>query len=165
MASLALTTDGLLLQDHRLAVSLSSGPFFGLNLCHHALQSCAIGLALHRPPQILLRLQGYGIINLFLLANLITSTATLPVLSGLITTRWAHRVITPATMLFGCWLGFTSLVVYGRIQQPHWALQKGTPLSLSGALHIVFFEAYDWPPFILALGKSQLASASFDPHM
>ena len=92
-------------------------------------------------------LQGYGIINLFLLANLITTTSTLPVLAGLITHRWAHRLVTPATMLFGCLLGFVSLIVYARIQQPHWGL------SLSGALHNVFIESYDWPPFILALGK------------
>ena len=61
-------------------------------------------------------LQGYGIINLFLLANLVTTTSTLPVLLGLFEGPLARRIVTPFSMLSGCWISFASLVVWAKIQ-------------------------------------------------
>jgi hypothetical protein len=64
--------------------------------------------------------QGYPILNLFLLANLMTTTSTLPVLLGLLEGPVARRLLTPLSAIFGCWFSFAALVVYGRIMQPIW---------------------------------------------
>ncbi|KAK9797380.1 hypothetical protein WJX73_007847 [Symbiochloris irregularis] len=104
-------------------------------------------------PCIVTSLQGYNILNLFLLANLITTTSTLPVLAGLIKHPWAHRIVTPATMLFGCWLSFASLCIWSKAKAADWHL------TTAQAIHKTFFENYDWPPFVLALGISVLGMA------
>ena len=41
-------------------------------------------------------------------------------------------------------------MVYAKIQAPHWGM------SFAGALHNVFLNLYDWPPFVLALGTPLL---------
>ena len=64
--------------------------------------------------------QGYPILNLFLLANLMTTTSTLPVLLGLLDGRIASRLFTPLSALFGCWFSFAAIVVYGRIMLADW---------------------------------------------
>ena len=65
-------------------------------------------------------MQGYPILNLFLLANLMTTTSTLPVLLGLLDGPIASRLFTPLSALFGCWFSFASIVVYGRIMLADW---------------------------------------------
>ncbi len=64
--------------------------------------------------------QGYPILNLFLLANLMTTTSTLPVLLGLLDGPIASRLFTPLSALFGCWFSFAAIVVYGRIMLADW---------------------------------------------
>ena len=64
--------------------------------------------------------QGYPILNLFLLANLMTTTSTLPVLLGLLDGPIASRLFTPLSALFGCWFSFAAIVVYGRIMLANW---------------------------------------------
>ncbi len=66
--------------------------------------------------------QGYGIINLFLLANLITTTSTLPVLLGLLEGERVQRIITPLSALFGCWFSFASLILWAYFNAPGWEL-------------------------------------------
>ena len=46
-------------------------------------------------------------------------------------------------------------MVYAAIQAPHWGL------SFAGALHNVFLNLYDWPPFVLALGTPLLLFQMF----
>ena len=53
--------------------------------------------------------QSYNIIQLFLIANLLTTTSTLPVLAGLIRHRHAYRIVTSFTMLVGCAFGLSSV--------------------------------------------------------
>ena len=65
-------------------------------------------------------MQGYPILNLFLLANLMTTTSTLPVLLGLLDGPIACRLFTPLSALSGCWFSFASIVVYGRIMLSSW---------------------------------------------
>ena len=76
-------------------------------------------------------MQGYGILNLFLLANLITTTSSVPVLLGLWQHRWANYLVTPFSVLSGCVLSFFSLVVYAAIRKGGWGL------SMAGAMHMV----------------------------
>ncbi|KAK9917023.1 hypothetical protein WJX75_000095 [Coccomyxa subellipsoidea] len=104
-------------------------------------------------PVIIVSLQGYGIINLFLLANLITTTSTLPVLLGLLEGDVIQRIITPLSVLFGCWFSFASLILWAYFMGPTW------DLSFNDSMHKVFFEAYDWRSFLLALGCSLLGMA------
>lgn len=80
-------------------------------------------------------LQGYGIINLFLLSNLVTTTSTLPVLLGLLEGRRATRIVTPASALFGCWFAFAALLVWAAAMASTWGLsisdvrRRSPPLS------------------------------------
>lgn len=81
-------------------------------------------------------MQGYGIINLFLLANLVTATSTLPVLLGLLEGPVAERIFTPLSVLFGCWFSFASLVVWAYLLAPSQGLsftEVGYPVLLSQA--------------------------------
>ena len=93
-------------------------------------------------------MQGYGILNLFLLANLVTTTSSVPVLMGL----WSHRagnyLVTGFSVLSGCVLSFFSLIAYAGIRKGGWGV------SMSQAVHTVFFEAYDYPSFVIALGAA-----------
>ncbi|KAK9811347.1 hypothetical protein WJX72_002216 [[Myrmecia] bisecta] len=109
--------------------------------------SRALVVILNIPP-IIVSLQSYNIISLFLIANLVTTTSTLPLLAGLLRGYWARRIVTSFSMLSGCALGLTSLFVWAKCSQ------KETELTYSAALHRTFFEAYDYPPFLLALGFS-----------
>ena len=59
----------------------------------------------HNLDYLLLRLQDYNVISLFLLTNILNTTATIPILLGLWRGPLAQRVITPASALFGCLLG------------------------------------------------------------
>lgn len=63
------------------------------------------------------RLQGYNIIQLFLIANLLTTTSTLPVLAGLIRHRLAYRFVTATSMLVGCAFGLSSLFWWAAISR------------------------------------------------
>ena len=91
--------------------------------------------------------QGYPILNLFLLANLMTTTSTLPVLLGLLDGPIASRLFTPLSALFGCWFSFASIVVYGRIMLADWGGTMSdvshlpspcpAPLSCVACLHLL----------------------------
>lgn len=61
--------------------------------------------------------QSYNIIQLFLVANLLTSTSTIPVLAGLWYSPRGLKVVTPFSMLFGCAQSIASLFWWSRIDQ------------------------------------------------
>ncbi len=88
-------------------------------LCR-AMYPCASGQVSAGAQQPFYAAQGYPILNLFLLANLMTTTSTLPVLLGLLDGPIASRLFTPLSALFGCWFSFASIVVYGRIMLADW---------------------------------------------
>ena len=92
-------------------------------------------------------MQGYGILNLFLLANLVTTTSSIPILLGLWRGKGAKYLVTSFTVLSGCVISFFSLIVYSAIRKGGWGV------SMSQAVHTVFFEAYDYPSFVIALGE------------
>lgn len=93
-------------------------------------------------------LQGYNILQLFLLANLITTTSTLPLIAGIIPGRSVQKWVTPTSALSGCFVGMSSLFWWAKIK----ADEKG--IKYSTALHDIFLVSYDYPPFLLALGFS-----------
>ena len=72
-------------------------------------------LVLNIPP-IVVSLQSYNIIQLFLLANLLTSTSTIPVCMGLWRHRLSYKYVTSTTCLAGCLTGFVSLLVWAKIK-------------------------------------------------
>lgn len=82
-------------------------------------------------------MQGYPILNLFLLANLMTTTSTLPVLLGLLDGPIARRLFTPLSALFGCWFSFACIVAYGRIMLSSW----GGSMSDVSSLLLVHLES------------------------
>eukprot|EP00897_Mesotaenium_endlicherianum_P008970 jgi/Mesen1/8100/ME000434S07345 len=108
-------------------------------------------LALNVPPMVV-SLQGYNILQLFLLANLITTTSTIPLLLGLVRGRAVQRIVTPFSMLSGCALGLASIFAWAEIHRP-------ADVSYSQYLHDTFLVAYDYPPFLLALGFSVVGMA------
>ena len=103
-------------------------------------------LALNIPP-IIVSLKGYNIIQLFLLANLTTTTSTIPLLMGIIPGRRIQKFVTPFSVAVGCVLGLHCLFWWAAIQQ--------TPGETYGdSLKNIFLGVYDYPPFLLALGFS-----------
>lgn len=86
-----------------------------------------------------------------------TQTLT-PVHGGwaLLQGKWAYRHINPTSMLSGCITGFVSLLVWARIDMARTNDRADTLVKLDyqQALHKTFFEVYDWPPFVIALGFS-----------
>ena len=108
-------------------------------------------LVLNAAP-IVVALQGYNILQLFLLANLITTTSTIPLLMGIIPGRAVQKWVTPFSALSGCFIGLSSLFWWAKVKA-----KEGE--SYSSALHTVFLVAYDYPPFLLALGFSIVGMA------
>lgn len=106
----------------------------------------ALVLVLNVPP-IVVSLKGYNIIQLFLLANLITTTSTLPIMLGVISGPKIQKIVTPFSSFSGCMLGLASLFVYTKVRQPD-------GVTYADALQVTFLKAYDYPPFLLALGFS-----------
>lgn len=60
-----------------------------------------------------------------------TATSAIPVLSGLFAGDLAELVVTPITVMVGCWSGFFAVVVYAVLRKDGWVL------STSDALHRV----------------------------
>ena len=103
-------------------------------------------LALNVPP-IVISLKGYNIVQLFLLANLTTTTSTIPLLMGIIPGRRIQKFVTPFSVAVGCVLGLHCLFWWAAIQQ--------TPGETYGdSLKNIFLGTYDYPPFLLGLGFS-----------
>ena len=57
---------------------------------------------LRRVPTAVRCVQSYNIIQMFLVANLLTSTSTIPVLAGLWHSKLGLQVVTPFSVLMGC---------------------------------------------------------------
>jgi Na+/proline symporter len=101
-------------------------------------------------PPMIVSLKSYNIIQLFLIANLLTTTSTLPVLAGLIRHRHAYRIVTSFTMLVGCAFGLSSVFWWCAIANN----RSPVPETYSQTLSRVWTVEYDWPPFCIALGMS-----------
>ncbi|GJP78331.1 hypothetical protein CLOP_g8651 [Closterium sp. NIES-67] len=106
----------------------------------------ALVLILNVPP-LLASLQGFNVLQLFLLINLINTTSFLPLLLGILQGPLSHVCVTPSSSVAGCCSGLLSLVVWAKTQQI-----PGE--SYVDALSRTFLDAYDYPPFLLALGFS-----------
>ncbi|CAI5475751.1 unnamed protein product [Closterium sp. Yama58-4] len=107
----------------------------------------AIVLLFNVPP-LVVALKGYNVLQLFLLANLLTTTSTIPVMAGVIPGKWSRRVVTPFSVGFGCLSGIASLFIWTQIYSVKY------DMSYSDSLYQVFLNAYDYPPFLMALGFS-----------
>ncbi|CAI5506165.1 unnamed protein product [Closterium sp. Naga37s-1] len=107
----------------------------------------AIVLLFNIPP-LVVALKGYNVLQLFLLANLLTTTSVIPVMAGVIPGKWSRRVITPFSVGFGCLSGIASLFIWTQIYSVK------NDMSYSDSLYQVFLYAYDYPPFLMALGFS-----------
>ncbi|CAI5519513.1 unnamed protein product [Closterium sp. Naga37s-1] len=99
-------------------------------------------------PPLVVALKGYNVLQLFLLANLLTTTSVIPVLAGVIPGKWTRKAITPFSVGFGCLSGIASLFIWTQIYSVKY------DMSYSDSLYQVFLFAYDYPPFLMALGFS-----------
>ncbi|ORX91482.1 hypothetical protein K493DRAFT_286769 [Basidiobolus meristosporus CBS 931.73] len=90
-------------------------------------------------PLVVVSLQGYPVMNLFLLSNMIASCCTCPILLGL--SRRLQPYVTTGSVISGWIISFLSVMVYG-------AIHEG---NVGDGLHFTFFGEYDWPPFLLAI--------------
>ncbi|CAI5988363.1 unnamed protein product [Closterium sp. NIES-64] len=107
----------------------------------------AIVLLFNIPP-LVVALKGYNVLQLFLLANLLTTTSVIPVMAGVIPGKWSRWVVTPFSVGFGCLSGIASLFIWTQIYSVI------NDMSYSDSLYQVFLFAYDYPPFLMALGFS-----------
>lgn len=114
----------------------------------HGIWYIRVAVVVLNIPPIVVSLMGYNVLQLFLLANLITTASFVPILSGVIQGDWTRKTITPWSVMFGCACGLLSL--FG------WAVRSKTKLdiSYSDAVYQTFLTAYDWPPFLIGLGSS-----------
>ncbi|GJP42579.1 hypothetical protein CLOM_g2130 [Closterium sp. NIES-68] len=101
-------------------------------------------------PPLVVALKGYNVLQLFLLANLLTTTSVIPVLSGVIPGKWTRKAITPFSVSLGCLLGLASLFIWTQIRV------NQTGMTYCDALYDVFLNAYDYPPFLMALAFSMV---------
>ena len=81
--------------------------------------------------------QNYNVINLFLMTNILNSTAAIPVMLGLLRGELAYRLVTPASVLCGCLTGLLSVILYGVVQASHWGVSK------ADGIHRVFLGRVD----------------------
>ena len=95
---------------------------------------------------IVVSLQGYNILQLFLLANLITTAAVIPIMGGLYQGPYSRQIFTPLSAVLGVVSGISPLFWWAKVAYPD--------MPYSEALWNVFLYAYDYPPFLLALGFS-----------
>jgi Na+/proline symporter len=95
-------------------------------------------------PVIIVSLKGYSVINLFQIANLVTTTATLPFLIGL----WepGYEYFDGLSALFGCIFSLICVIVYGGCTSSTGVFSDG--------VRYVFFEAYEAYPFVIGLFAS-----------
>ncbi|ORX93715.1 hypothetical protein K493DRAFT_222798 [Basidiobolus meristosporus CBS 931.73] len=93
-------------------------------------------------PLVVVSLRGYQVMNLFLVANLVATCCAAPILLGL--SRRLEAYVTTASVIVGWITGFVAVMVFGY-------LKVG---DVAGGLHYTFFEVYDYPSFLLALGFS-----------
>ncbi|CAI5529735.1 unnamed protein product [Closterium sp. Naga37s-1] len=111
----------------------------------------ALVLILNIPP-LLVSLQGFNVLQLFLLVNLINTTSFLPLLLGVLQGPLSRVCITPASSATGCASGLLALVVWAKSQQ-----RPGETFVES--LARTFLDAYDYPPYLIAVGFSAVGMA------
>ncbi|CAI5967022.1 unnamed protein product, partial [Closterium sp. NIES-65] len=111
----------------------------------------ALVLILNIPP-LLVSLQGFNVLQLFLLVNLINTTSFLPLLLGVLQGPLSRVCITPASSATGCASGLLALVVWAKSQQ-----RPGETYVES--LARTFLDAYDYPPYLIAVGFSAVGMA------
>ncbi|KAI9011205.1 hypothetical protein BC832DRAFT_550007 [Gaertneriomyces semiglobifer] len=98
-------------------------------------------------PLMIVGTQGYNIVQLYLITNMVTSTAVLPMLLGL--SRRLEGYIQGHSCLFGCLFSLASVAVFG-------TLKTG---SFTEGVRTYFYLVYDWPPFVIALVASVVGVA------
>ncbi|RKO90676.1 hypothetical protein BDK51DRAFT_43350 [Blyttiomyces helicus] len=92
-------------------------------------------------------LQGYSIISLYLIPNMIATTSALPLLMGLIDCLEGY--VTGFSVLFGCVFSFFSVAVYGIIDGD----------DFGDSLYNYFYLIYSWEAFVICLVASVVGVA------
>ena len=95
---------------------------------------------------IVVSLQGYNVLQLFLLGNLICTAAVIPILGGLYCGPFSRQIFTPFSAMLGVLTGLSSLFWWSAVGFPG--------VDYGAALQTTFLVSYDYPPFLLALGFS-----------
>ncbi|KAF9205236.1 hypothetical protein BGZ49_004306 [Haplosporangium sp. Z 27] len=90
-------------------------------------------------PIVFVALQGYNVIILFLIGNLICTICTVPLLLGLVESLEGY--VTGWSMISGMITGFFSIVVFGYLKMD----------NLYDGMKYTFIDSYDWPSFVLPL--------------
>jgi hypothetical protein len=93
-------------------------------------------------PIVAVALQGYGLLDIFLVMNVLTTTSALPLLSGL----WVATVSGP-TVLLACFMSFVSTCVFGCVYAGGFV--KGMQWTFTASLN-----NYDYRIFLMAAGSS-----------
>ena len=95
---------------------------------------------------IIISLKGYNVLQLFLLGNLICTSAVIPILGGLYCGPLSRQIFTPFSAILGVLTGLSSLFWWSAVGFPG--------VDYATALSTTFLVSYDYPPFLLALGFS-----------
>ena len=117
------------------SVAISLG--YKMSVSHARIAAVLINI-----PLIFTGLQGFKITSLYLIMNILTTTATLPIILGLIP-QFEYYVNGPS-VLFGCAFSLTSVIFYGYISTGSFLL----------GIYQYFYEVYAWEPFLIAFVSS-----------
>jgi hypothetical protein len=90
-------------------------------------------------PLIFIGFQGYRIVSLYLVMNVLTTTATMPIIIGLLPQMEFY--VNGAAVLCGGATSLASVIVYGYISTG----------SLVDGIYKYFYEVYAWEPFLIAV--------------
>ena len=128
--------------DTILSVFLS----FGFNI---SVNFARIVLIVINAPLMYVGVQGFNIVNLFLMTNTLTTSSLIPFILGL----FSHLdwLLSGMSVLFGSLAGIFSVMVLGFLNYGSW----------SAGIYAYFYTTYAWQPFLLALITSTVATFIF----
>ncbi len=95
-------------------------------------------------PLMIVGTQGYSIISLYLMTNILTTCCLIPLCIGLV--QSLDEIVTQGTVIFGCFFSLSSVFVLGYVKYGNFQI----------GLKQFFFDSYQWEPFVCALVCSTL---------
>jgi hypothetical protein len=115
---------------------VSLGMSFGVKMSLRGARLYSIFLNI---PIIIIGLQGLKITSLYLIMNILTTTATVPIILGLLPKFQFY--VNGSSVLFGGAFSLASVIVYA-------TLETG---SFTQGVYKYFYETYAWQPFVIAV--------------
>jgi Na+/proline symporter len=143
------------IDSFQIAISDTVISLFEVNGFNLGLSASRAILALMNIPFAIIGLFGLRVFSLYLITNLLTTCLMMPMVFGMIQSfdKWIGEF----DVLFGSITGILSIIIYAINLQ---VTKTGvfTVETILEGLVTTFYREFDWPPFIIGLGSSSLAT-------